>query len=92
MAVGGISEITLTFKKSTITSNLKSNETHLNLIRAPIPQKPYMSPGHKLKPLPQGSGRLRQPLEALLYFLWTILNKLAIAQIQSDTYGEKKGS
>ena len=36
-AWGGISQITLTLKKGTIKFNLKSNETHLNLIRPPIP-------------------------------------------------------
>ena len=33
-----------------------------------------------------------QTLEGLLYVLWTILNKIAIAQFQLYTFGENKSS
>jgi hypothetical protein len=35
---------------------------------------------------------LVKTLEAFLYVLWYTLNKIAIAQFQSDAFGEKRGS
>ena len=48
-----------------------------------------MPPGYNLKPLFQGCC---VNMEALLYILWSILNKKAILQFQSDAFGEKRGS
>ena len=49
---GKVSLITLTLKKKTITSSLKSHDIHLNLIRPTIPIEPYTPRGQNLKTLP----------------------------------------
>ena len=47
------------------------------------------APGHDLQPYTQGTGGVVTALEALLNVLWTILSKINISQLQSDSFGEK---
>jgi hypothetical protein len=52
--------------------------------------KTLYNPRTQLKALPQGYGGCANT-RSILYVLWTISNKIAIAQFQSDAFGEKKG-
>ena len=58
---GGIRpQVTLNLKKSTRTSDYKSNVPPTKLLRLPFLYIPYMPPGYNLQPLPWG-----------LYNFWT---------------------
>ena len=49
-----------------------------------------MFPGHSLKPLPKVSEGCAKP-GSIVICSWAILNKTAITQFQSDTFGGKRG-
>ena len=51
----------LTFKRKLESLYLQSNEPPLKFTRLPLPQKPYMPPGHNSQPLPRTLGGCVNP-------------------------------
>ena len=80
-----------TVKKGTNPLNFQSNETFLKFLRQRLLSKPYMPPGHNLKPLPWGLWG--SVLLKNIFSIWksTTLNKMTISKFWLDVFGGMMG-